>query len=232
MAFDDLREQIKEQSSQLLGRIQESTAFQQFKERYDTLSPSVQKIIKTGSIALVILLGIYIPYSFYSSSYEIEETFTYNRDMTRDLLAAESEASAIGQVGQAMDGNALKSRVQSAIRGAQLQPEQLKSIRDLVPANARTIKGIPPNVQRSGITVDLSNLNLNQMLEVSEKLETIDANVKVWSMDVKATESNPLYYDVQYQLVSFYLPQKAEEKKASTRGSRRVRKPPTRRKGR
>ncbi len=206
MAFEDLREQLKEGFGQVSSRIQESDAFQQIKERYESLSPSMQKIVKGVSLFAVVIISISIPYSIYSGSTASEDTFVYYRDMTRDLLKTETEVAQLGRVSSGYDDSRLSSRARSAVMASRIQPSQIKSISPFVPQSAQKVKGIPATVKRAGVKVSLSNLNLKQMIKVSSSLERIDSSVKVWDMSVKATPQNSLYYDVDYNLVSFYMP--------------------------
>ena len=53
--FEDIKEKMKGEAQQLWGKIQESSAYNQLKDRFQNLSPAAQKVI-LALTALVLFL--------------------------------------------------------------------------------------------------------------------------------------------------------------------------------
>lgn len=232
MNLDDLRDQLRDQLRQLGAQVADSPAYQSLKEKYDSLEPRQQKTAIISVVCLTLAILIWIPLSIYLSSREQMTYFEESRDLTRELLRTERQASQIGTAGPGLPPGTLQQRVHSVISAVNLIDEQRGSVQDFQ-AGGPTAKGlIPTGVNQEGAEVQLKNLNLRQVVDIGQRLESIHPTVKLWGMDIRASAEDGNYFDVTYQLLSFAIPQ--EEPEAATPPGRpgRPRIPPPRPPGR
>jgi hypothetical protein len=68
MNLDDIKDQLKERLHAVMARAQESSAWMQAQERFDSLSPNAQKAIIAGVAVLAAFAILAFPWMYYSAS--------------------------------------------------------------------------------------------------------------------------------------------------------------------
>lgn len=213
MNFEDIKERIKELFQSITGRIAESSAWQQLSEKYADLPPQGQKAALSGAAFIGALLLISVPYLFYASSASQLDDFEGKKTMMREFFRINREANSLPPPPVAISANDLRNRIQNEITLAQLQPEQNGGITDF-DNKAKASSWIPKTLQQSGVAVTLKKLNLQQIVDIGQKLQNIQPTAKMIGLEVHAQREDPHYFDVTYKLVAFSLPPEPGSKDA------------------
>src|SRR3989344_7679661 len=108
MNLDDLNDNLKSQFGQAWSRVEESSFYNQMKDRFENLSPTNQKLTLMASGALLALVIISIPYSYYLTSTEYVATYEEKRGLIRELLKVTRESSEVPDLPSAPSAEILK----------------------------------------------------------------------------------------------------------------------------
>jgi hypothetical protein len=223
MALEEIRERIISHSKALWEKIEESSFYNQLKDRFENLSPLMQKVVITvGSFSFVALLFSF-PLGFYSNSREIMSVFDEQRTLTREMLKAAREASQVPPLAGTPDSSDLQARIQEQLKKIRLLPEQVRSVQVIsLPATI-----IAQNIIAYGTEVSLSKINLNQAVSIGHLLSILESTTtKVKDMEMVPHSQDPRYLDTVFRLVTFKVPQyqplfPAEKEKKSPRNNKR-----------
>ncbi len=225
MNLDDLKDSLKSQFSQIFARIEESSFYNQMKDRFENLTPSHQKLTLMGAGALAALVVISIPYSYYSTSSDYIFEFEEKRQLIRELLKVTRESSEVPDIPTAPSGEILRSTIENQLRMANLLPEQMRSL-DVTAAETNLV---PKNLLETGLRVSLAKLNLRQIVDIGYNIQNISTSVKMNDVNISANNEDPQYFDVEFKLVTLAVPQfnqetpsdeKEKTKKPFNRGNR------------
>lgn len=203
MNIEDLKDNLKSQFNQSWSRIQESSTYNQLLDRFENLSPSAQKLTLMGAGALLALIVISIPYSYYSQSTEHVMVYEDKRSLIRELLKVTRESSEVPDLPSAPSAEILKSNIENQLRSANLLPEQMKSI-EVITAETRLI---PRGLLEAGLKISLSKLNLRQIVDIGYNIQAVSPSVKMSDMNLIANAEDPRYFDVEMKLVTLAVPQ-------------------------
>lgn len=218
MNLDDLKDQLREKFQVIWGKVQESSAFIEASEKFESLSPNAQKGVLAGIVTLVVLILLAIPFSMYSSSADSVADFEYKRGLIRELFRVKRESAILDSSPAAIDSGELQSRVQSQLSTAQIQPEQIRSVSEYDNSGPQSSPAIPKNVIQKGVSVSLAKLTLRQLVDLGHQLQTIHPSTKMVGLEVTASREDAHYFDVIYKIVSFSLPVEPPSKAAGRPG--------------
>ena len=202
MNLDDLKDKLATDARATWDRIQESAAFNQMRDRYENMTPSMQKLTLYGGIGVVALIILSIPYSYYSASAASVEDFEGKRMTIRELLKVSRESSEVPNIPPAPSMDILRSNVEMALKNANLLPEQMKGTE--MGANNSAL--IPANLLEGILSVRLAKLNLRQIVDLGYKFQSINPSVKMKDMVVTANREDNRYFDVVYKLAALAVP--------------------------
>jgi hypothetical protein len=207
VAANDVKDRLRESLGSVATRIQESAAFHQLMEKYQSLSQNGQRIALAGSGFLLALLLFLLPWTFYSSSQDHVADFEDKKKMIRDMFRYTHEASTLPRGPEPLASAQLRSIVQGTLAGVRptLLPEQTAGIEDFDNTLAKS-EALPKALTQKGVTVRLSRLNLDQLVTIGTKLKELRPTVKLVGLRVQANQPDPHYFDVSYKLVAFDLP--------------------------
>lgn len=205
MAFEDLREQLKDRANEALAKIQESSAYNTLRERYESQTPAGQKLITAGGIGLLALFIFLIPYSYISSGSDSLITFDENRELIQGLLRASRSASEPPPLPPPMSADTLRSSIERMVREQGLLPDQTSPIENVPPD---VNKGFAPSgVLHTAVAVPLKKLNLTQVIEIGNYLQNgLGPGTKLMGIDIVQSAGQTHYYDMILQVVSFGIP--------------------------
>jgi hypothetical protein len=203
--LDDIRDKGLEGLQAFTGRLEESDSYIQLKERYDSFSPAVQKLI-AGTVVLVIaLLFLQIPLSYYSRGSENIALFEENRDLVLDLYKVKRKSLSTPQLPPPLEKSDLESRARSAVMAARVQPEQIKAISFFDNAGATAGGMIPKNITQAGVEIRLGNLNLSQVVDIGHALTNLHTSTKIIGLEVRPGSAPGNYFDANFKVVSFNI---------------------------
>lgn len=202
MNLDDLKDKLASDARVTWERIQESGAYNQLRDRYENMSPPMQKLTVVGSVALIAFLVLSIPYGYYTQSQEHVSEFERKRMTIRELLKVSRESSDVPQIPQAPSIDMLRSNIENQIKNANLLPEQVKGTEVI----DSTSKVVPKNLTEGVLQVSLAKLNLRQALDLGHQFQSINPSVKLKDLVMTANREDTRYFDVVYKLVALAVP--------------------------
>lgn len=205
--LDELKDQLKTSLTTTWERIQESEAYNQLNDKYQSLSPSGQKVAQAVTAVLIAGIVFYSPISQLQVSSELLAQFEEKRTLIRDLFKTYRESSGGLQMTPAPQASELISTVQSSLQGSKLTPEQIVSV-NTTQAEGRLI---PANLQQAVVEVKLAKLNLRQIVDIGAQLANISQAVKVKDMFMQANAELAGYFDVTYKLYALKVPEPLPE---------------------
>ncbi len=207
MAFENLREQLKEQWGDLSAKIQESPAFNSLREKFEEQTPTVQRAILAGSTALVALFLLSFPYGYWSASSDYMTQFEENRQMIQGLLRASRSAKTPSPLPPPIEADSLRGRVEAILRTNRLLPEQIGEMQAMPHP---PVKGIPATVIQNGLAVQIKKVNLTQIIALGNQLQNMGSGTKLMGLDIVQSAGQTHYYDIIVKVVNFGLPQIAD----------------------
>lgn len=217
-SLDDLKDKLAADARQTWERIQESAAYNQLRDRYENMTPPMQKLTIAGTAALITLAVLSIPWGKYTQSTEYVSEFESKRMTIRELLKVSRESSDVPQIPQAPPLEMVRSTIDNQIKSAQLLPEQVKGTEILEDTSSL----IPKNLTQGMLQVSLAKLNLRQILDLGYQLQSINPSVKMKDMVMTANREDTRYFDVVYKLVALSVPAApTPEEPEPTRGPRK-----------
>lgn len=200
--LDDIKDQLKSRGAAIWEKIQESEVYQQLSDRYQSLTPGGQRGVTIGAVVLGVGIVVFYPLSQIQTSSSFVEAFESKRNLIRDMFKVYRESSGSAQLSQAPATDALISSVNGVLQASRLLPEQIITV------GAGTAEGklIPPSLLSEVVQVQLSKLNIRQVVEIGTALANISESVKVKDLALAATEQMTGYFDVTYKLYALNVP--------------------------
>ena len=205
MAFEGVREQLKEQWGDLSSKIQEHPAYNNLREKFESQTPLVQRAIIFGSAALVALFLLSFPFGYFSQSSEYLTQFEENRALIQGLLKASSSAKTKSPLPVPIESNVLRGRVTAMLQANRLLPDQIGDMQD-IPQPAVQAGFVPSVVVQNGLAFQLKKLNLTQIIQLSTAVQNLGEGVKLMGIDVVQSTGQTHYYDIILKVVHFGLP--------------------------
>ena len=211
MNLDDLKEQIKEKWQEFQDQLEESTTYHNIREKYMELPIYGQKALVLGLIGLGILLVLFTPISYMSSSNEVMESYETRRGLIYDLFKYGRTSPSQSIIPQGEEAAYLVETFRSALKPFQLLPEQVVAVEEI------SIDGLgaplvkPPIIQ-SNFKVELKWLNLQQIVEIGVKLQSLRPHVKMLGLDLREDMEKNHYYTAIYKFAGLSLPVAEKEK--------------------
>lgn len=202
MNLDDLKDRLASDARQTWERVQESAAYNQLRDRYENMSPGMQKLTVVAVSAAIALFILSFPYGNLTTSTEYVDEFEGKRMTIRELLKVSRESSEVPEIPAAPPISSLRSNVEAQIRSANLLPEQIKGTQEL--QNDSNL--IPKNLTEGLLQVSLAKLNLRQILDLGHQFQSISPSVKMKDMILTANREDARYFDVVYKLVTLAVP--------------------------
>jgi hypothetical protein len=207
MNLDDIKDNLKSQLGETWGRIEESSFYNQLRDRFENLTPTRQKLAMVGAGILLALIVISIPYSYYATSSDYVLEFEDKRNLIRELLKVTRESSEVPDIPVAPSGDMLRGTVESQLRAAQLLPEQMKGL-EVITADTGLV---PRGLLEAGLRVNLAKLNLRQIVDIGYNIQNISPSVKMSDVNIFANGEDAKYFDVEFKLVTLAVPQAHQE---------------------
>lgn len=224
MNIQDIIAPIKDQLIVRWEALQESSLYNELKEKYENLSPTVQKIIIWSSIAIVVVFLLSFPLGLINSAGDSITEFEDKRQTTLNLLDVVQEIKNSPPAPQRLNSSELKARIEKVISDSGFLPEQVKNLQEEASDSSKKSRLIPKSVSESAVLVEINKLNLKQIVDFEYQLSKISPIIKVMSLELFANQEDNHYYNVNYRVVSFNVhesgapssPEKDQEKAKPT----------------
>jgi hypothetical protein len=203
LAFEGLREQVRDRWSELVSQIQETSAFNTLREKFESQSVTTQRLIMAGGALVLALFVLSFPYGYYSQSNEYLSQFEENRELIRGLLRASRSAGEPSPLPPPLGQELMRQEVNRIVRERRLLPEQVGDIQGIPGTPAKNLA--PPIVMQNGLVVQLKKLNVAQIVEMATAFQNLAPGVKLIGLDVIQTAGQTHYYDMIAKIVHFGL---------------------------
>lgn len=205
MAFEDLREQLKERVTEALSKLQESSAYNTVREKYESQTPNRQKMILAAAGFFAALFVFMFPYSYISSGSDSLNQFEENRRLIQGLLRASRSANEAPPLPPPLSADTLRSSIERMVRENGLLPDQTSPVEN-VPGEVHKAF-TPAGVLQTAVAVPLKKLNVEQVIEVGNLIQNgLGPGIKLMGIDVVQSAGQTHYYDMILQVVSFGMP--------------------------
>jgi hypothetical protein len=205
--LEELKDQLKSTLQSTWEKISESEAYTQLSDKYQSLSPSGQKVAQAVTALFIAGIIFYSPISQLQVSSELMTQFEDKRTLIRDLFKTYRDSTGGLQMSPAPQVAELISTINSSLQGAKLVPEQIVAV-DATQAEGRLI---PASLQQGVVEVKLAKLNLRQVVDIGLQLANISSAVKVKDMLMQANAEMAGYFDVSYKLYALKVPEPLPE---------------------
>lgn len=202
MNLEDFKDRLASDARQTWERVQDSAAFNQLRDRYENMSPGMQKLTVVALSAAAALFVLSFPYANLSTSTEYVTEFEGKRLTIRELLKVSRESSEVPEIPSAPPISSLRSTIEAQLKSANLLPEQIKGTQEA----ENTSNLIPKNMTEGLLQVSLAKLNLRQVLDLGYQFQSISPSVKMKDMIMTANREDGRYFDVVYKLVTLAVP--------------------------
>lgn len=228
MAFEGLREQLKEQWADLSAKIQESPAFNNLREKFESQTPTAQRAIIGGAAGAVVIMLLMIPWGYISTSSDYMSQFEENRELIQGLLRASRSAKTPSPLPPPLDATNLRGRVDGILRTNRLMPDQIGDIQELPQPVVKDL--VPATVTQTGLAVQIKRLNLKQIITLANQFQNMGSGTKLMGVSVVQSQGQTHYYDMIAKVVNFGLPEIADAgpEEDSGAGKKRPRAKPSR----
>lgn len=227
MTLDELKENLGSKLKAEWEKFQDSSLYLTVSERYQNLSPIGQKIAIVSVVGILGYTLVSIPLADYSSSNMNLEEFGNKRELVRELLKASKDAQEVPNIPVPPDVNSVKTRIESRLQLAQLIPDQIKSVEVISDSS----KLVPNKFNQGMVQVQLSQLNLTQIVDIAHQVMSISPSLKLQDLEMNASSKDDRYYDVLMKVLVLEVPsfETAEEEDAPPPPSRNNGRPGSRR---
>jgi hypothetical protein len=222
VAFEGLKDRVKEKWAEISSQIQETSAFNTMREKFESQTPAVQRAIVAGGAFLLVFLIMYMgPIGYLASSSDNMSEFEENRTLIQGLLRASRTAKEQSPLPPPMDPGSLRGTVERVLHEKQLVPEQIGEMQAIP---GQPWKGLPNEVVQNGIAVQIKQLNLKQILDIGNTFQNLGPGTKLIGMDIVQTAGQDHYYDMIARVANFGLAAIAEP--APDAGDGKKKRPP------
>ena len=227
MSSDDIVEKINELIQRATEYLEEQPAYHTLVEKYQSLSQSSQKIVGPVSMSLVVLVFLYFPYGCYQDSQDEVHRFEEQRALTRQLLIAKQTMNHKTPMVQGPKGQNFIDLIESRSQKFDLLPEQIGKLKK-IEVKSLGAQLISKTAKQTAVSASYLALNLRQIIDIGYKLQSINPGLKMAGLQVAMSTEHNKYFDVTYELVSYFLPDvnlnPPESKKSRKKKRRKSRK--------
>ncbi len=226
MNFMELKERLASELKQLWERIEESSLYNQLRDRYENLTPSMQRLTLVGASIFFAMIILSVPWGYWEQSNTDIGSFENRRDLVRRLLKTSRDAGDAPDIPAPPPVSSIVSEIQSYLSQVPLSADQIQSV-----SNAGVDSSlIPSALTQGGIVVSLMKLNQRQIVDIGFKLKSLSPAVKMTAINIEPNRESPQYFNVVYKLAALAVPNVAmdsapEEEEAPKRPLPRGKRP-------
>lgn len=198
MTFEDLKDRLRMEAQQTWDKIQESSLYISLKDRYDSLPPPRQRLAVVATLSFIALIVFWWPLSNFQESWVQVSEYETKKELIRDLLRANKEASESGLSINPPPINDVRARAEQALQALGLMAEQNRGI-SILPPSGGLIKS---SILEGVLEVSTVQLNLKQVVDLATNLVRIPGT-KLTDLTMTANSRDPRYYDAVFRVSVF-----------------------------
>lgn len=205
--LDELKDNLRARALETWDKIRESDSYIKISDKYQSLSPSGQKITRFVTVILLLFLVFFYPLSQLQISHTLVSEFESKRILIRDFFRTYRETGAYRNLPPTQDSNLVISSVRSVLSASQLTPEQIITVSPIDSPS----QILPQGLVNNAVEVKLNQVNLRQIVDVGSQLNNIAQSVKVKDLFIQASKETQGYFSVTYKLYSLRVPESPPE---------------------
>ncbi len=221
MSFDDIKDQVKDKWAELQDQLEESTVYNNFKEKFLEFPVAVQRVIVVGGLLFGAWLVMALPMSYMSSASESIDSYDSQLKLIDELFEygrVDPSMSGLPQ-GESLAG--MISVFRSSLQSFQLLSEQIVEVKEASTKEwGEPTLATPPIIQ-SHFQVKLQWLTVQQIIDIGFRLQSLKSHVRMLGLDIQEDREKNHYYNVTYKFAGFSLP-KLEVEDVSEDGDEKV----------
>ena len=212
-------DQLKNSISTGFTNFTRSPAYLAIEERFNRLQPRGQLVVKIGCALAVVTVTFMIINSLFSSAREKVEDYNTNLNLINNLNRLKSSLASSPMISAPPTSGSLVNRIRSVIEQSNISSNQIEEVRSS-PVRARN-----QPLDINAVDVSLKTLNLNQITDISYKIQQISSSIKINSLDISQSQDNPEYFDFSFKVNAYYpklakVEQEVKEEKKKPRRRR------------
>jgi hypothetical protein len=196
------QERLKSEATRIYEKLRESPTVSKLFDRYENMTPTMQKLIVYGGLGVIAFTLIMVPLTSFLSSIDSLQQYEQRRELVHQLFRASDNSEGLANLMQPPLVDTLPMRIEADLKAALLLPEQISSVRvEPIPPGSKGAEGLT-----GAVKVSLSQLNLKQVVDIGYQLQNMGASLKVLDVDLQASDKDPRYLDAVFRLVAIKVP--------------------------
>ncbi len=202
MTGEELKEQLVNQLTEFWSKIEETSAYNQLRDRYETLSAPQQRLAIAGTALLLAGILIYIPFTMLETSWSYEEDFVSQRDLIREMYKVQREIGETPQIPIPNSPEMIRQSIDSYIKSSGFLPEQIRGLNVTNPSS----RLIPNKHVSGGLDLSMAKLTIRQVVDIAYKVMSSSPSTKVYELTVTNNSEDPKYQDLTIKLLALNVP--------------------------
>lgn len=200
--IDEIVDQLKQKLIEIDERIKETEIYQKISDKYNSLTPSGQKLARYSTAIILVFLLVFYPVSQIQFSGTLISEFEDKRNLIKDLFKTYRESNLTNVLPPAPESNELMMQIQNSLSSSQLLPNQILGVISAEPEG----KMIPKNLVKHVVQVQLGQLNLRQIVDIGTQLANLSGAIKVKDVSIDASPEKNGYFNATYKIYAFNVP--------------------------
>lgn len=205
MNLEELKDRLIDSLSNVWEKIEESSIYNLFKEKYDELDPNIQRYIQFSTAGLLALFLISLPLGWINSANENLDSFTKNKKIINDLLKLQKQKASAPKLPPITPSSQLRIQVQSILDKAALTKEQIGLVVGITDRVSEETSIVPEDVLEQGVQISLKKLNLEQIVDFALIFKKLSRTAKLTMLKINANSQDNHYYDVTYRVSEYSI---------------------------
>ena len=216
MDLSSLKEEIVNLLKNIYSAIVNSQAVYFLKEKYDHLSSFYRKILQIFIGFLLLSVLLYYPVSRLYSSWQNTQQANVKTQLTQALLDLSSAEQQGRGRSYSTDSDPVRF-INRRLVTLRLPKDQVKDIKKI--ENSPKIgKSFAFPTEVKAVEIQMSDLNLQEVVDYGQKLEKLSENIKMTAMRITENSEKDNYFNVSYTLSFFNIPKLGSSSKGGKAG--------------
>lgn len=175
---------------------QEREWFIRLKERYESLPPTSQLLVKFLGAMVMIMALLWVPVTDLMDASDLNTNFSERREALKDLLKIEREYASVPFVPSPAPPAAMRAIFDQKIGLIGIKPEQIKEVQESMERGTA-------NAERRGVSLTFTHVTVKQALDLAYELEQADKSLRLTDFQLDAEQADPHFYQLRIKLINF-----------------------------
>ncbi len=201
MLFENIIEQINEYFRSIVSHVQESSTFDSLKDKFNSLSPFIQKLLITTICFLIILLTLATPIIKYQASLENMVFFEEQKKLTQKIISFQKKSKSMPSTPKEYKLADFKTKVNTLENAYSINflPNQMSV------SPSKTRSKIIRSANQNNFNVETKKTNIDQFLALTYSVQKLNKSLLIESIELKANSENPSYFDGSITVANLFV---------------------------